>query len=172
MNQKEICSKSTYELSIYADDHVYVVAKPMRRAMKKGCLPLAFHDRGVAKTVMVIDEPEMHRNLLEDGYVYDNKFKLADVAKAFEAADSIGNAKPYDVLGNNCGKFVVTMLGHLGIRKDESYGAMEYVVEQLEKSGHVASLYRNSTVSIGKIDDDHTLLSVLVEETVDVNRLF
>jgi len=179
--QRKLCKDETYSMSIYADSHMYLIAAPSETAAAMGCLPLAFHDGQFNKLVDMLDTTnEENAAMLENSYPLHAQVKMSKLAGAFANADSVsadGTPDDYDVVTNNCGRFILSFGALLGISAHNT-DAMNYVINQLVDSHVIAEMARKSKnvdalgLTPDGLKDDHTVIADLVEKTVSEQALF
>ena len=162
------CGNYEYEASLYVDEHVYALAKPLAQAQAAACPFVAVHavfagDRPTTTKQIILwndQVPEFSRESLPMG-----TFAFSKLADAYESADPAGE---YDILKNNCGNFIVQLASKLDIRMDGTVTA--YVARRLlEASGHrlVNTIRQRLNVLGGRSEEDRHLRSLSSETLVE-----
>ena len=143
---KDTCKNFDYELSLVVDSHLYVVAHPNAEGAAAGCTPLAFHshagvdddgdgstnggDLVLQKEILKIefdekdakDDEQQQIHAVVEAFAKQNGIRLGkhsfvDIARAYDTAEANApGMKTHDMVKNNCGDFVKSFGGELGVK--------------------------------------------------------
>ena len=139
---KDTCKNFDYDLSLLVDSHLYLIAQPSAEGVAAGCMPLAFHSRTdldgdaastdadlvLEKQILKIefaekeDEEDQQIHAVVEAFAKQNGIGLGnhsfvDIARAYDTAEANApGMKTHDMVKNNCGDFVKSFGGELGVK--------------------------------------------------------
>ncbi|KAL3916725.1 MAG: hypothetical protein SGILL_005046 [Bacillariaceae sp.] len=154
------CSDVKYEMSLWIQDHLFLVAMPLEETDSGICPPsFVMEAHGVKDTTAAASEAKplkMQKNLYLVSHTNDIQFlkdenklflgtrSYGDIALAFDASDEMDSADAnlHDIVQNNCGIFVLNMAKQLdlprGIRE------AKFITKELSNTPKVPSLLATS----------------------------
>lgn len=116
------CGAYEYEGSVYVNTHIYAVASPMKKAVDAGCPFVVAHAifrRGnpTTKEMIIWKDKDEGESFFKEGSLSMGTFQFSEIARAYEAASpNAAGFDAYDIMGNNCGTFVINLALELGVR--------------------------------------------------------
>ena len=189
-NQKDMCADTKYNLKLFVDNHIVLLAKAATDATDGtdidggGCnKSFVFHDdsnsdRTVGKRVDVIDldaadESNERANVFnthwDDGSSYDlGTYALSKLSNAFDNAKSANDYGWYDRFHNNCATFILSMVCK-GLDYAVTPEVIEYVISSLSKSDKIAPLMVEDATSHsgGVAVDDNTNTEIVMRALIN-----
>ena len=160
---------------------MFAIAAPKEDAAAAGCPFVASHaefqNDTVEKKVNVFkgqDKMHFSDHLDEGDYLPIGTFKLSKLAQAFEQSDtSKSGSAVYDVITNNCSKFMMNLARQLGVEVDgkiTSFVARRLIAEsgqtladQIRSSANFVSQFFGGRNLRAGADNDADLIKSLVE---------
>jgi len=119
------CGQVEYDVSLYVDNHMYVVATPRDAKCPVLASHAVFGDESTSKQMLVWNTKE--QVAVFDTALPVGTYALNDYVGAYKTANP-GNGV-YEIVENNCGDFVANMGVALGVKPTEEMST--YIVDNL-----------------------------------------
>ena len=135
------CAGYDYDSFLFVDSHLYAVASPKEDAVTAGCpfvvvhAILQDHSGEARKEILIWEGKEEGLSVFpETESILIGTFKFSELVRAYKEADPSAGSSSYDLIGNNCGNFMVSLGARLGVKIDSR--VTTYIARRLlEESG-------------------------------------